>query len=327
VRFSGNIIRTTNGGTNWSAVNSNVTDNLYSISFNGNIGICSGSEGTILVTTNFGANWAVMSNGFFSTNYYACYMASASAGYVCGVNAIFQPLVGRTTNSGSNWNYSTFYLNTNEGNLRDIHFISPTEGFTAANVWDGQGGISHTTNGGVNWTTQLVTEALNSVEFVNETTGYAAGYNGYITKTTNKGVTWEPQVNSTTSVMRSIDFINPLIGFACGDGGVIVKTVSGGWLGIQQIGSNIPHQFSLGQNYPNPFNPVTTIQFALPGDVFAELKIFDALGREVNSLFSENLSEGIYTVQWNASSSPSGVYYYRLNAGEFSQTQKMILIK
>lgn len=325
--FGGNIIRTTNGGLNWSAIPSGVTDNLFSISFSGNNGVCSGGEGTILTTSNSGANWVIVSNGFFSTNYYGCHMSSSSNAHVCGVNAIFQPLVGRTTNSGANWSYSTFYLNTNEGNLRDIHFINSAVGFTAANVWDGQGGISYTTNGGVNWTTQLVDEALNGLDFTSDATGYAVGLNGYITKTTNKGVTWVEQVSGSSAILRSVDFIDSLTGFAVGDGGVILKTTNGGLTSLQQVNTCIPHKYILGQNYPNPFNPVTSIQFQIPTSNFVKLKIFDALGREVNELISEELSAGTYQIQWDASGEPSGVYYYRLSAGDFSQTQKMILIK
>lgn len=323
----GNIIKTTTGGLNWSSVTSGITDNLHSISFSGNNGVCSGAEGTILYTTNGGNNWVIASNGFFSTNYYACYMASSSNAFVCGVNAIFQPLVGRTTNSGANWNYGTFYLNGNEGNLRDVHFINSTEGFAVSNVWDGQGGISFTTNGGVNWTTQLVDEALNAVDFASELTGYSVGINGYITKTTNKGLTWGAQTSGTSAVLRSVDFVDSLTGFACGDGGVIIKTTNGGLTSVQQVGAEIPNKFSLGQNYPNPFNPATNIQFQIPAGSFVELIIFDALGREVYKLVNEQLSAGIYQVQWNGAARPSGIYYYRINAGEFSQTQKMVLIK
>lgn len=98
-------------------------------------------------------------------------------------------------------------------------------------------------------------------------------------------------------------------------------------IGIVNISSNIPDNFSLGQNFPNPFNPVTRIRFNIKNSEFTELKIFDMLGREVKTLVSESLAAGEYEYSFNASSLPSGVYFYRLNAGNYSMTRKMVLIK
>ncbi|MEW6655066.1 MAG: T9SS type A sorting domain-containing protein, partial [Bacteroidota bacterium] len=88
-----------------------------------------------------------------------------------------------------------------------------------------------------------------------------------------------------------------------------------------------PTHFNLEQNYPNPFNPATTISFSLPSKTFVSLKVFDALGREVSILVSEELPAGTYSSQWNASGLPSGVYFYRLQAGSFVDTKKLILLK
>lgn len=88
-----------------------------------------------------------------------------------------------------------------------------------------------------------------------------------------------------------------------------------------------PSQITLYQNYPNPFNPSTTIIFRLPYRSFASLKIFDVLGREVTTLASEDLPAGNYSREWNASGNPSGVYFYRLQAGTFTETKKLLLQK
>jgi hypothetical protein len=85
--------------------------------------------------------------------------------------------------------------------------------------------------------------------------------------------------------------------------------------------------YSLGQNYPNPFNPATTISFSVPTQSFVSLKVFDSLGREQSVLLSEKLSAGTYTRQWNAADLSSGVYFYRLEAGSFIETKKLILLK
>ncbi len=90
---------------------------------------------------------------------------------------------------------------------------------------------------------------------------------------------------------------------------------------------NIPLQFSLSQNYPNPFNPSTTIKYEIPKETSVTIKIFDALGREVVTLLNSDQKAGQHEVNWNAKNYASGVYFYRIRAGEFISTKKMLLIK
>ncbi len=85
--------------------------------------------------------------------------------------------------------------------------------------------------------------------------------------------------------------------------------------------------YSLFQNHPNPFNPSTSISFTLPSRSFVTLKIFDLLGREVSTIVSEELPAGDHSRQWNAEDFPSGVYFYRLQAGSFIETKKLVLLK
>jgi len=91
--------------------------------------------------------------------------------------------------------------------------------------------------------------------------------------------------------------------------------------------TGIPTEYKLNQNYPNPFNPVTKINFSIPKTSFVTLKIFDIVGREVKTLVSETLQANEYNVSFDASALPSGVYFYRLQSGEFSEIKKMILLK
>ena len=85
--------------------------------------------------------------------------------------------------------------------------------------------------------------------------------------------------------------------------------------------------FHLDQNYPNPFNPSTTISFTLPSRSFVSLKVFDLIGREVATIVSEEMQAGNHSRQWNAANMPSGIYFYRLQAGLFAETKKLILLK
>lgn len=98
-------------------------------------------------------------------------------------------------------------------------------------------------------------------------------------------------------------------------------------IGIQIISSEIPEQYILTQNYPNPFNPVTNIEFSIPKTGFVMLEIFDVLGRKAETLVNAELKPGTYKVDWTASNYPSGIYFYRLSAGPFSESRKMILVK
>ena len=88
-----------------------------------------------------------------------------------------------------------------------------------------------------------------------------------------------------------------------------------------------PNTFELMQNYPNPFNPSTTIAFNLPSRSFVSLKVFDVLGREVSTIVSQELQAGSYRREWNAANMTSGVYFYRIQAGTFAETKKLLLLK
>jgi hypothetical protein len=111
------------------------------------------------------------------------------------------------------------------------------------------------------------------------------------------------------------------------------------FVGVVQIGSDIPTEFHLSNNYPNPFNPTTKIRFDIPktplsfGEGYApeargvRLVIYDILGSEVTTLIDGQLKPGTYEVDWDASAYPSGVYFYRLQAGDYTMTKKGLLIK
>lgn len=99
-------------------------------------------------------------------------------------------------------------------------------------------------------------------------------------------------------------------------------------IGIINIGTEIPKGYSLQQNYPNPFNPETSIRFNLPSQSNVELKVFDITGRVVTTLVNnEIVAPGIKEVKFNASNLASGIYFYSIKAGSFTDTKKMILVK
>lgn len=95
-------------------------------------------------------------------------------------------------------------------------------------------------------------------------------------------------------------------------------------VGIEKV---LPSSYDLAQNYPNPFNPVTTIAYQLPQSGRVSLIIYDLLGAEVATLINSVQSSGIHSVRWNAANVASGIYFYRLRAGSFTQTRKLVVIK
>jgi len=120
-------------------------------------------------------------------------------------------------------------------------------------------------------------------------------------------------VGGIDSLARSVDIVEEIV--PQGTASEIVKE------------NYLPNDYLLSQNYPNPFNPATVISFQLPVGSRVTLKVYDVLGTEIETLVNEEKSAGKYELNWNAVNLPSGVYFYKLQAGSFIQTRKMILLK
>ena len=97
--------------------------------------------------------------------------------------------------------------------------------------------------------------------------------------------------------------------------------------GITKIGTTVPVHYSLSQNFPNPFNPTTKFKIEIAKSSFTKVTVFDVLGREVATLGNQQLQPGTYEISWDASNYPSGVYFYKITASEFTATKKMIILK
>jgi|GEM_PF-284304 len=96
---------------------------------------------------------------------------------------------------------------------------------------------------------------------------------------------------------------------------------------VKHPGADTPDQFTLKQNYPNPFNPVTTIEYSIPQQSHISIAIYDVRGNRITTLVHTTLDAGSYTVQWNASERPSGMYFYRITDGTYSETRKLTIMK
>ncbi|HMQ79865.1 MAG TPA: T9SS type A sorting domain-containing protein [Ignavibacteria bacterium] len=329
----GVIYKTTNSGENWSG-NFVVMDslqgffrcNFYSENIWYSIALVDvefyGTATAIYKTTNSGLNW-VRKTFLVPTEYITevNFVNELTGHFVTRRTSI--PLHGFhyvTTNGGTNWSYNPL-----GGNAYSVIFRDANTGFTG-----GEGGyIWKSTNGGFNWSiAQCCPGGLQGAfSFPSANTGYSAGY-GKIYKTTNGGINWmNASASFTNIVYYDIKFLNDTVGYCVGDAGTILKTTNGGVTAVQQTSTEIPQTFSLSQNFPNPFNPVTSINFDIPYSSFSKLTVFDQIGREIQVLVNEQLSPGSYKYEWNASDYPSGIYFYKLQAGDFAETKKMVLIK
>ena len=190
------------------------------------------------------------------------------------------------------------------------------------------GGLFRSTDNGTNWTPannglrNLDIEAL-----AVEGTNLFAVNGSNISLSTDNGTSW-------TSVNTGLS--NQIVDRLATSGtNLFAGTYRGAWrrplsemiTSVEDQPTNLALRLELEQNFPNPFNPMTIIFFSLPSRSFAELKVFDTLGREVAVLLSGEFSPGTYSQQWEAAGLTSGIYFCRLQAGSFSKTKKLILLR
>jgi photosystem II stability/assembly factor-like uncharacterized protein len=370
---NGTILRTTNGGTDWTHQACGTVCNLYSVQFiDCNLGwALAGDSGAILKTTNGGNNWgrSFIAAGEKITS--VCF-ADKNTGWV--VSNSFYSIVYKTINGGTNWTP----VNMNTGYISSVQFADNNTGWAVGSRFDYNWGVNYarilkTNNGGLSWTDQLGLYELpyvdlNSIHFIDNNTGWVIGpgnlilrttnggaywgycssgdsryissiyfiekkygwisgfdgnSSGFIMKTTNGGNSWTKQTTATGYDILKIYFTDKINGWAVGYNGAILKTTTGG----DDNFSNEPASYSLNQNYPNPFNPVTNVEFGIPFQGIVTLKVFDMLGKEIATLINSSLNPGQYEIQFNGSNYASGVYFYRLTAGEFTDTKRMMLVK
>jgi len=155
---------------------------------------------------------------------------------------------------------------------------------------------------------------------------YVCGSTGMLYKSTNGGQSWLDQVWPTNLSLNAISFVDERHGIAVGDSGLILYTSQGGTTGAGSKDEDVvPAGYVLEQNFPNPFNPSTTLRYALPARTYANLTVFNALGQQVARLVSGYVDAGYHEVRFDAGGLSSGVYFYRMQAGNFVQTRKFLL--
>ena len=349
--YTGDVMKTTNGGHNWVSVAAVYNKRIWDIYFiNETTGWCVGGEGTLEKTTNGGNTWFNLTQSFYTSELYGVHFTDTQNGIICGSNCF-----AKTSNGGNNWeteNYpgvcfsAMYFLNPNTGWLYGARLINGNALalFTLKTI-----------NSGVNWNVIYSDSSVSTgaylyvkdVHFINENLGYYVGLGGQMgpswstygimKKTTNAGINWSSVNYGYISSLEALTFVNQQTGFATGGDGAVLKTTNGGTVFISQQSGDLPDNYKLFQNYPNPFNPSTIIRYSIPQSVKGEMSnvklvVYDILGKEIASLVNEKQSPGEYEVpfsinQFSGYQLPSGIYFYTLRAGDYTETKKMLLIK
>jgi photosystem II stability/assembly factor-like uncharacterized protein len=218
--------------------------------------------------------------------------------------------------------------------LNDVFFVDENNGFISGGYWNDQGYylsiFLKTTNGGATW--EKIPDApylINDIYFHDQQQGWAIGtdstFSGVILATKDGGAHWALQVNRLTGSLTALDARENYL-WAVGDNGLVLRADLTTAVDDDRE-QHLPPVFELFQNYPNPFNTRTAISYQLSTVSQVELSIYNLLGQKVVTLVSEKQPAGNYRVEWDASEFATGVYLYRLEAGAFSKTRKLILIK
>jgi hypothetical protein len=347
--FPQDIFYSSNGGINWllqyhiADIGSIGVDIIFSKKFPNigytYLGYVSGGHYAgvrILKTTNSGQNWnSWIFNlpGYASAGPSMCMVDSNYAWF--GVDSLPETSIKKiimTSNGGINWqiiDVGPFWAGPETIQFSDD---KNTGVFVAQNNTVSY--IYRTTNGGFNWTPvySMSNYYSETMRWIPGTSNIYGNSEFILVRSTNNGVNWSIMTGGPGTHLKSMDAvrINDETIYALAvtwDLRVYKLLDTARPIGVKPIGTEIPNYFSLSQNYPNPFNPVTTINYELPASGFVKLVIYDILGREIKVLINEKQSIGKYKVEFDGTNFPSGVYFYRLESGDFVSTKKMVLIK
>jgi len=321
--YSGVIIKTTDGGESWVPKNSGVSISVYHLEmFDQNIGMAVGWGGTLLKTTDGGDSW--QSQIISSMNFWISEYMDSSNIFIGGSIANGYGYILRSQNAGVSWDtvYQALYkFPRSMCRLGDQSLI-----VTASDGW-----IIKSTDLGNSWTNLNSPRQYHGrISFIDSINGLLSFDDGFIYRTTNGGSSWISEW-PFGSQLRDIQMLNMEDAVAVGFYGAIISTISDHIVSVDYSDifdvNTSSSNYLLLQNYPNPFNPITKIQYSVNSTQNITLKVYDILGREIATLVNEEKPVGEYEVEFNGSALTSGIYFYQLKAGEFSETKKMILLK
>mgnify|MGYP002861776448 CR=1 FL=1 len=245
------------------------------------------------------------------------------AGHQYGASGI-GGIILRSTSNGQNW---IVVHNQQIGSSYSQVEISGNRIYAGGSFG---AGIITSTNNGQNWTSIGLTDKnINSMASYGNYL-FVSTYDSGIYMTNNYGANWynrnqgipPPYLNQIGELLISDNYIFTSVG------------TNGAWrrqltdiISVKNISSEIPSSYSLGQNYPNPFNPRTVIRFQVTSFRDVMIKVYDIGGREVQTLVNERLQPGTYETTFDGNNLSSGVYFYKMISGGFTETKKMLLVR
>ncbi len=328
------VYRTTNGGANWTEEFSQAGGFINAIN-----GVSLNDPNALFMTGDpVGGRWSLWvttPTGWDSTGFYLPQTGSET-GYnnsICVRRGSFNETIiwfGTNNTKIYKWTSTTGWVSQptpGQANILAITFPTDLIGFAG-----GSTGLLYTSNGGAIWSDLPGIPGSGSINGLGLTNNIGELFftrGSSIYRTTSSGINWITATTQTgtythmqgTYTRNNGDYN---IWAIRNNGGISKYTYP---IGIKPISSEVPNTYTLHQNYPNPFNPVTKIKFDIPKSAFTEIKIYDNLGREIYTLVSQEITAGKYEVEWNAVNYPSGVYYYKILSGGFTDSRKMVLVK
>ncbi|MCE1164392.1 MAG: T9SS type A sorting domain-containing protein [Bacteroidetes bacterium] len=315
------IYRTSDCGQNWEYCSNMIPNGKIKTMATTGDYIYAGTDNGIFRTVNTGTNWTETDNGITNLNIYCLYARDSLVWAGTSGGGLY-----RSTDYGNHW---TLKGNGIPSNLNKYRILT-RDSCVVVSVLGG--GIYVSTNNGENFVQRnsgiwnYGVTRIESIIFYENNLITCAGGNIYLS--TNMGVNWIPKVQGldTLAGVSDLQISNGYL-YASTFYRSVWKRSLADLVGINSISAELPLGFTLYQNYPNPFNPFTSIKFEIPKSSLVKITIFDLSGKEIETLVNQNVQPGVYETQWNASNYSSGIYFCRMQAGDFTQTKKMVLVK
>lgn len=322
--FGTTILHTTNGGVDWISEDfpqsSTIMNTIFFLdSLNGFVG-----GKNISKTTDGGQSWEITNidssivSGLPVHNFK---FYSREFGYACGGFIDLAGVIWKTSDGGNNWEAT----GVSPDQVFDMYIIDSLNAIALSGDPEGFYGIGllKTSDAGIRWSfNELQLFGLSfSINFRTSLDIWSASGFQFL-HSQDGGDSWTVEPTPNGSIVYDIYFLNSKEGIAVGDSGAILKYIT-----IEDENNSPKNKFLLNQNYPNPFNPSTKISWQIYSKSLVSLKIYDVLGKKVSQLINEEESTGIYSVEFDGEDFPAGIYFYQLEAGNSSQTKKMVLLK
>jgi hypothetical protein len=314
--YGGGVYLSSNNGSNWAAVNTGITDlNVKLLAVSGpNIFAGTFSSGVYLSTNN-GANWTAA--GLTNQNIYSLF-ATGSNIFAGTESGLFL-----STNNGSNWNFMNTGLPAST-----VRTLAVSGSYLFAGTYGD--GVFKSTNNGATWTsvnTGITGQYIFS--FAVSGSNIFSGTDAGVFLSTNNGTGWLNKNQGFDGIPYISDLLiaNNYL-FAGTYYQSVWRRSLTDFVGIQNISTEIPENYSLGQNYPNPFNSSSKFKFEIAKSGYVKIVVYDIAGNEIRTLVNQSLNPGMYETFFDGSQLSSGVYLYQLAINNKPlASKKMLLIK